>query len=79
MKENSIRFTKWVSLGWWASFAFFITQGFIIDCLCLAATPWFGLLLFASFTILTFASSYNKSYRFSPYRGLLKMLKKDQK
>lgn len=79
MNINSISFTKWISIGWWASFAFFIVQSFLIEFLALAATPWFGFLAVAAFTILTFSSGYDKTYRFSPYSGLLRMLRKEKK
>jgi hypothetical protein len=76
---NSLSFTKWVSLGWWSSFSFFFIQTLVIEIFSIAATPWVGFLFLAAFTILTFSGGYDKSYRFSPYSGILKMLNKQKK
>lgn len=74
----SLWYTKVVSLGWWASFALFVLQGFVLECLCACMHPWLGLVLFLGFTGLTFLKPYNKRYRFSPYSAMIKMFNKNQ-
>ncbi len=73
------KFTKYITLGWWLSFAFFIVQCLIISIFNLPAIPIVGLLLFGSFVVLSFASDYDKESEFSPYKGLSKFFKKRKK
>lgn len=75
-KEKRQKFTKYVTLGWWLSFAFLIAQVIIISVLDLPATPILGLVLFGSFIILSFSGNYDHQNEFSPYRGLKRLFKK---
>lgn len=75
-QQKRKKFTKYITLGWWLSFAFFIVQALVISIFDLPATPIIGLLLFASFVVLSFSSHYDKENEFSPYKGLKKILKK---
>lgn len=69
------KFTKYITLGWWLSFLFFIGQSVVISMFNLCATPIVGFVIFASFAILSFSHNYNKNYEFSPYKGLMKLFK----
>ena len=78
-KEKDRKFTKYVTMGWWLGFIFFVSQATIITVFNLCATPFVGLIAFASFVILSFSPSYNKNYEFSPYRGIIKLFGKKEK
>lgn len=74
MKKKKVNFyTKWVTLGWWASFAILIGEYVVISMFSLIATPIFGWFAFASFLILSLSDQYQKNYVFSPYHGLNKI------
>lgn len=70
------KFTKYITLGWWLSFAFFVAQTAIISIFNLAATPIVGLIIFAGFVILSFSANYDSEYEYSPYKGVKKIFKK---
>lgn len=79
-KKKQRKFTKLVSLGWWLGFILFISQAVIISMFNLCATPILGMIVFASFVILSFSHYYDKEYEFSPYKGLIKIFgRKKQK
>jgi hypothetical protein len=77
--DKDKKFTKYITIGFWLTFIFFVSQAVIISMFNLCATPIVGLIAFASFVILTFSPNYNKNYEFSPYKGLNKIFGKNNK
>lgn len=75
-KQNRKKFTKYVTLGWWLSFAFMVAQVVLISIFNLAATPTLGVLVFSSFVMLSLSGNYDHENEFSPYRGLKRLFKK---
>lgn len=71
MKEAN-RFTKLVTVGLWASLGLLVAQSAIITLFGLSASTLVGVLVFASFMILSISGKYQKDYRFSPYRNFIK-------
>ncbi len=69
------RFTKWVTLGWWTSFALLGAQAILVDLFALSFALFPGPLFFGLFVLLSLLKSYQKDYRFSPYRGFKELLK----
>lgn len=74
--DKEKKYTKYITLGWWLSFALFIGQVVIISMFNLAATPIVSMIIFASFVIMSFSANYDKEYVFSPYRGISRLFKK---
>ena len=66
------KFTKYVTIALWTCLGLLIAQSAIITLFGLSATPLFGILVFASFVILTISGKYQKDYRFSPYKNFNK-------
>lgn len=69
---NYNKFTEHVTLGWWLSFAFLLTQSIVISMFKLPMLPIIGIIAFATFVVLSLSNNYDKNYEFSPYKGLCK-------
>lgn len=74
--KQDIKFTKYVTLGFWLSLVFFIVHATAITLLNLCATPILSIIVFLSFAILSFSPNYNQNYKLSPCKIFSKLFGK---